>query len=233
MKKPVVAYFRTSSTVNVGKDKDSKKRQQTACAQHAANNNLKISAEFYDDGVSGTNDIINRRGFEELLAYCDEYSITTILFENASRLSRDLITQETGYRLLSERGFQLISCDNPNTFIEESPTTVMVRQIVGAVSQFEKNNLVSKLAGARKRKRTVNMDKGIVTLTGQGKCEGNKRYDELEPGIVKEAKRLYRRNPKTGKRRSLRVIADELNKMGYLNRKGNIFAANQIRRMVS
>lgn len=60
-------------------------------------------------------------------------------------------------------------------------------------------------------------------MSGQGKCEGNKRYDETASDIVKVAKRLYRKNPKTGKRRSLRVIADELFRMGYTNRKGKIF----------
>jgi hypothetical protein len=47
-----------------------------------------------------------------------------------------------------------------------------------------------------------------------GKCEGRKSLAEMYPGVVREAKRLARANPKTGKRRSLRKIAAELAKIG-------------------
>jgi len=62
---------------------------------------------------------------------------------------------------------------------------------------------VAKLRGARGRKRKAN-----------GKCEGRKSLAEMYPGVVREAKRLARANPKTGERRSLRKIATELAKIG-------------------
>src|SRR5262245_23727283 len=62
---------------------------------------------------------------------------------------------------------------------------------------------VAKLRGARDRKRRAN-----------SKCEGRKSLAEMYPGVVREAKRLARANPKTGKRRSLRKIAAELAKIG-------------------
>jgi DNA invertase Pin-like site-specific DNA recombinase len=46
----------------------------------------------------------------------------------------------------------------------------MVRQILGAVSQFEKAMLVAKLKGARERKHAAT-----------GKCEGRKTYAERSP----------------------------------------------------
>ena len=36
----------------------------------------------------------------------------------------------------------------PGFFTDETPTAVMVRQILGAVSQFQKAELVAKLGGA-------------------------------------------------------------------------------------
>jgi hypothetical protein len=47
-----------------------------------------------------------------------------------------------------------------------------------------------------------------------GKCEGRKSLAEMYPGVVREAKRLARANPKTGERWCLRRIAAELAKIG-------------------
>jgi hypothetical protein len=45
-------------------------------------------------------------------------------------------------------------------------------------------------------------------------------------------KRLRRRNPKTGERKSLRAIAAELAAMGYKNIHGRPFAAASIQAMI-
>ena len=50
--------------------------------------------------------------------------------------------------------------------------------------------------------------------------------------LVALVKRLRRRNPKTGERKSLRSIAAELAAMGYVNVHGRPFAAESIKAMV-
>ena len=42
----------------------------------------------------------------------------------------------------------------------------------------------------------------------------------VPPEVVKQARRLNRKNPRTGQRRSLRTIAKELGKLGYLGPSG-------------
>jgi hypothetical protein len=49
-----------------------------------------------------------------------------------------LIIQETGWRYLKDAGITLIAADSPDAFLDETPTAVMIRQILGSVSQFEK-----------------------------------------------------------------------------------------------
>ena len=49
---------------------------------------------------------------------------------------------------MRSRGIDLIAADSPNAFLDETPTAVMIRQILGSVSQFEKAMLVAKLKGA-------------------------------------------------------------------------------------
>ena len=135
----------------------------------------------------GLRDPINERpGFSDMLTYLHGNGARIILVESASRFARDLAVQITGHELLKRKGIELVPVDAPDHFINETPTAVMVRQILGAVSQFEKASLVEKLRKARERKR-------IET----GRCEGRKPVPEA---VVKEAKRLYRKNPRTGKR---------------------------------
>ena len=183
MNKNVVAYFRTSSAGNVGNDKDSKKRQQYSVNSYAQSKGLVVVSEFYDKGVSGTLDVLNRPSFMDMLNYCEDNDINTIVFESADRMSRDLITMETGFQYLSNLGYKLISVSNPDTFIEDTPTSTMIRQVIGVISQFEKSNLVLKLRVARERKVKLNKTKGIISRNGLGKCSGMKRITETNPEV--------------------------------------------------
>jgi DNA invertase Pin-like site-specific DNA recombinase len=59
--------------------------------------------------------------------------------------------QETGHALLKAEGIALVAVDDPDAFTADTPTAKLVRQIMGAVSEFEKAMLVAKLKGARDR----------------------------------------------------------------------------------
>lgn len=49
--------------------------------------------------------------------------------------------------MLRDQDITLIDADSPAAFIEETPTTVLIRQVLGAVAQIEKAALVAKLEG--------------------------------------------------------------------------------------
>ena len=217
------AYLRTSSATNVGPDKDSHKRQLEAIERYASLAGYQVVLPpFYDAAVSGTDPIHDRPGFSSMLLHIDENpNVKTILLETASRFARDLIVQETGYQLLRERGIDLIAVDSPDGFLDDTPTAELIRQILGAVAQFEKSMTVSKLRAARERKRLE-----------MGKCEGRKRYQEINPEVVDLAKKLYRK-PRNGKRQSLRKVATLMAEQGFLNGKGNSYGPSQIKTMVS
>jgi hypothetical protein len=53
-----------------------------------------------------------------------------------------------------------------------------------------------------------------------------------DPSLVAMAKKLHRRNPKTGQRLSLRAIAAELERHGHVNMHGGRFAAASIQVMI-
>ena len=219
MSKTAVAYFRTSSAANVGEDKDSLRRQREAVTAYARRHRLNIVGEFYDAAVSGGDPIDQRPGFSDMLAYLHSDGARIILVENASRFARDLAVQLTGHELLRRKGIDLIPVDAPDHFTDETPTAIMVRQILGAVAQFEKASLVEKLRKARERKRAEH-----------GRCEGRPAVPDA---VVREARRLARKSPKSGKARSLRAIAAALAELGHVAPSGNPYGPQSVKGMLT
>jgi DNA invertase Pin-like site-specific DNA recombinase len=216
-----LAYLRTSSQTNA--EGDSGPRQRREIMAYAAHAGLTVEREFYDADVSGADMLDQREGFTAMLSFARENGIGTIIVENATRFARDLIVQETGYAMLKAEGITLIAADSPHTFTSDTPTATLIRQILGAVSQFEKAMLVAKLRGARDR---------ASAAQGGKRIEGRKGYADTEPQLIREAKRLARKNPKTGKTRSLREIAADLSDLGHTTASGKAFSASQVQRLL-
>ena len=181
-----VAYLRTSSRTNVGADKDSDKRQRAAIEACEKVAGYEIVEEFYDAAVSGADPVSERSGFAEMLERLMSNGARTIIMESPDRFARDLMVQLAGHDMLKARGVTLIAASAPLHFVEDTPTAVLVRQVLGAVAEFEKTTLVAKLAAARRRKRMV---------TGK-KVEGRKSHAEARPDVVRLAKALARKRPK-------------------------------------
>lgn len=216
-KKTAVAYYRTSGATNVGGDSES--RQAEAVQAYAHAHGVEIVRVFRDQAVSGSDPIDQRPGFADLLEYVAGDGVALILVETANRFARDLIVQITGHELLKDRGLDLVPVDAPDHFTDETPTATMVRQILGAVSEFEKASLVAKLKGARDRKRAAT-----------GRCEGR---PAVPSETVQLAKKLARRRPKGGKR-TLRQIAAELANAGHLQpASGQPYHAASISKMLA
>ena len=211
-----IAYLRTSSTTNVGADKDSAKRQRAAITAYAKAARYELVGEYADEGVSGADPIEGRAGFAAMLARIASNGVRVIIVENASRFARDLTTQELGFRYLQSLGVTLIASDSPDTFVNDGPTATMVRQILGAVSQFEKAGLVAKLKAARDRKKAAT-----------GKCTGRKTYAERDPDMIVLARKLASQSL------SLRSIAAELEKAGHVQKNGKPYAATAVMRMIA
>ena len=150
-----VAYLRTSSRTNTGPDKDSDKRQRAAINAYAKANGVEIVGEYYDVAVSGADPVGGRPGFAAMLEALLANGARTIVVESPDRFARDLMVQLAGHDMLKQRGIVLIAASAPSHFIEDTPTAILVRQVLGAIAEFDKTTLVAKLAAARRRKREV------------------------------------------------------------------------------
>jgi DNA invertase Pin-like site-specific DNA recombinase len=223
--KQAVAYYRTSSATNVGENKDSLKRQQDAVLGYAKRHKLEVVREFYEPAVSGTDAVMDRPGFRDMLAYLLRNGAKTVLVENAGRFARDLVVQITGHDLLKAKGITLVPVDAPDHFQDETPTATMVRNILGSVSQFEKETLVARLRKARDRKSEA---------LGR-RIEGNPAWKDQgpPPAVVKAAKAIDARNRgPSGKRLPLRKVSARLAARGILAPSGKPYGAQSIALML-
>jgi DNA invertase Pin-like site-specific DNA recombinase len=212
-----VSYIRTSSPTNVGPDKDSDKRQRAAVEAFAKANGYRIVDE-YSDTVSGAETVTKREGFAKLLERIAGNGERVILIESPDRFARDLTVQLTGHDHLKRLGVTLIPTTAPDHFIEDTPTAKLVRQVLGAIAEFDKATLVAKLAAARARKRAAG-----------GYAGGQKAHALTNPKLVALAKQL---RGKGKRRRSLRQVSAELAKAGHVNVNGKPYAAASVQSML-
>ena len=101
-------YMRLSKEDGVSDESNSISNQRRILYQYAQEHGIIISAEYIDDGVSGTK--WAREGLQELLSAAEDGWIDTILIKDLSRLSRDYIrTGELLERWFPIHGVRLIS----------------------------------------------------------------------------------------------------------------------------
>jgi DNA invertase Pin-like site-specific DNA recombinase len=176
---------------------------------------IDIVEEFYDAAVSGADALSARAGFTSLLAYCAEHGVAMILVENASRFARDLMVQETGYAALKKAGISLVAVDSPHQFLDDTPTAALIRQVLGAVAEFDKAMTVSKLRGARDR----------ASETAGKRVEGRK----ADAGLHAAVKALKAVEPAL----SLRAMASKLASQGFVSASGKSIGPSHISYVLS
>jgi DNA invertase Pin-like site-specific DNA recombinase len=217
-KRQAVAYLRTSSATNVGADKDSEQRQRDAIEAYARRSDIEIVDSFYDAAVSGADPVETRPGFAAMLERIAGNGVRMIVVETANRFARDLMVQEVGFEKLRDLGIELIAADSPMAFLDDGPTSKLIRQILGAVAGFEKAMLVAKLKSGRDRKKR---------LTGKG--SGRKTLEELNPAAVQMARSLARQ---IKRKPSLREISAALAAAGHVSKSGKPYGAQSIASML-
>ncbi len=207
-------YIRVSGMGQV--EGDGFVRQEKAIRDYAEANGITIEGIFREEGVSGT--LEHRPELARLFVDLEEngHGIKTVIIERMDRLARDLMVQEAIIADLQKKGFNLISVTEGADLLSEDPTRKLVRQVLGAIAEYDKTMVVLKLRAARERKRIKN-----------GKCEGRKSYAEVMPEVIREIRRL-RRARKGMRRRTYVQVAEELNSMGFKTITGKTFNGQQV-----
>lgn len=202
-------YFRVSSEGQL--KGDGPKRQRDKVKRYCKANGIEI-VRIYEEAITGTKH--DRPELARMMVDLETngHGINTVLIERLDRLARDLMVQEAIIKDLRKIGVKLISVDDGDDLAGSDPTRKLVRQVLGAIAEYEKEMLVLKLRAARERKRKRT-----------GKCEGERAYgeDSLEERKVITRIRLLRRRKKDGmKGRTYQEIADLLNSEDVPTKRG-------------
>lgn len=215
---PALSYLRVSGRGQI--NGDGFPRQRDVIARYARTHGIDVLAEYRDEGVSGTRDLDGRDGLGELLERIRSNGVRVVLVERADRLARDLLVSEVILNQFRDLGVRVIAADSGTelTANDRDPTRVLIRQLLGAVAEFEKATIVIKLRAARMRQRHAT-----------GRCEGRKPYGQ-RPGeqAVVERMRQLRRKPRGGERLSYAGIAARLNAEGVNSRTGRPWRASSV-----
>ena len=200
-------------------------RQRETIEKYAKANNIVIEEEFRDEGISGTTELADRDGLAKLLDRIESSGVRTVLVERSDRVARDLLVGEVILGQFRDLGVTVIEAASGNelTADDKDATKVLIRQILGAVAQFDKSVTVAKLRAARDRMRR-----------NEGRCEGRKPFGTFagEDEVLKRILAL-RRSRKGQRRLSFRKIAETLNSDGHTTRSGKPWNASTIRNIVS
>ena len=156
------AYLRVSGKGQV--PGDGFPRQLEAAKGYARTHGIRIMRVFEERGVCGATDLENRPALSELTQALHSNGVRLVLIEKLDRLARDLMVQETIIGDVRKGGFDLISVAEPD-LLQDDPTRKLMRQFMGAISEYEKAMIVMKLRGARIRARAKT-----------GRCEGRKPF---------------------------------------------------------
>lgn len=206
-------YLRVSSVGQV--EGDGFERQLIAVRSYAQANGIKIAKIFREEGVSGTKDLENRPALRELLTALHADGVKLVLIEKLDRLARDLMIQESIIADLNRHGFEIRSVAEPD-LCSGDPSRTLIRQILGAFSQYERAMIVLKLRGARQRMRAK-----------VGRCEGRKPYG-TRPG---ESEVIARMRQLRSQGQSLTRITETLN-LDTKPRTGKQFYAANVGRIL-
>lgn len=160
------SYLRVSGAGQI--EGDGFDRQTEAINKYAAKAGLTLEQAFREEGVSGAKELVNRPALQDLLLAIDSGEVRIVLIEALNRLARDLMVQETILGDFRKRGITIISVTEPD-LCSDDPSRKLMRQIFGAIAEYDKAMIVLKLRGARQRMKART-----------GRCEGSKPFGVSE-----------------------------------------------------
>lgn len=181
--KRVFAYLRVSTATQ--QDGDGYDRQLAACKRLAESKGWTVSRVFQEQ-ESGSVDSLDRPRLLEALSLCGgEAGYDTLIVERVDRIARDLIVAELFFRECQRRGVKVYAADTGEELVsaDGDPTRKLIRQILGALAEWDKSQLCRKLqSGRRKRASETNAP-----------CGGTYAYGNSPDPVVRRQQQVFLR----------------------------------------
>jgi DNA invertase Pin-like site-specific DNA recombinase len=192
--------------------------QEQAIRSWAKGHHHKIVTVIADEGISGAKELDDRPGLAEALAMVGNGSVGGICVARLDRLARDLVLQEQLLAEIRRHGGDLFTTsaaeagylsDDP-----DDPSRRLIRQVLGAVSEYERAMISLRLRAGRRRKAEKGGYAFGSPAFGWRAERGELVVDEAETEALARMAEL--RNDGA----SLREIAVVLKDEGYRTKRG-------------
>jgi DNA invertase Pin-like site-specific DNA recombinase len=219
-------YVRVSTSKQVGQGLGLAGQERT-CRAWARQHGHQVVAVFRDEGVSDK-ELEHRLGLAEALAALKDGRAGAIVVHRLDRLARDLVLQE---QLLAEvwRSGELFSSAGGEANLHddpEDPSRRLIRQVLGAVSEYERAMIVLRLRRGRAAKAARG---GFAYGSPAYGHRANGRalvLDEREQAAITRARELHAAGA------SLRRIGATLEAEGYATKRGSRWYPTAVARVL-
>ena len=225
----LAAYLRVSTdqqTEGLGLDV-----QEATIAKWARTHGHTIAATFTDTGVSGSNGLDTRAGLADALDALKTGAADGLIVYRLDRLARDLIVQE---QLLAEmrrgRWAMHSTSESEGQYLTDDPadpSRKMIRQVLGAVAEYERSMIALRLYSGRRKKAEAGGFAGGKPPFGWKSENG-----ELVP-VADEQATLTRIRQLHAAGESLRSIAATLIAEGHRPRRGKTWHPGVLARLTA
>ena len=225
----LIAYLRVSTDVQaegLGLDV-----QKAAITEWARAHGHKIEAEFTDAGVSGSNGLDSRTGLAEAFAALRNGDAKGIVVYRLDRLAQDLIIQEQLLAEARQRGWRVFSTSTGEAaYLQDDPgdpSRKMIRQVLGAVAEYERSMIALRLRSGRARKAQRGGFAYGAPPYGYAAVDGELVELAEEQATLSRIQRDHRYG------KSLRAIAEALNADGVKPRRGRAWHPGVLARLMN
>jgi DNA invertase Pin-like site-specific DNA recombinase len=229
-----MAAMRLSAYLRVSTDRQAEEGlgpeiQLEAIRRWAKEMDHQIVRVHRDDGISGATELDNRPGLLDALTDLRDRRVHGVVVYRLDRLARDLVLQEQLLREIWRLDAVAFSTSNAESaFLSEDPddpSRRLIRQILGAVSEYERSLISLRLRAGRRRKAEVGGYAGYGSPPlGYHAVDG-----ELVPAIH-EQRTIARMHELRAAGSSYREIAGVLHKEGHLPKRGGSWHPTTIAR---
>jgi DNA invertase Pin-like site-specific DNA recombinase len=151
----IVGYIRVS-TATQAEDGLGLDVQRAALRTWSKANGHRLTTVLSDEGISGAKELEDRPGLADAIDMIRSGKAEGIVVPRLDRLARDLIVQETILAEMRRIGGEVFSTspaeasylsDDP-----DDPSRKLIRQVLGAVSEYERSMVTLRLRNGRRRK---------------------------------------------------------------------------------
>jgi DNA invertase Pin-like site-specific DNA recombinase len=226
-----VGYLRVSTDLQA-EHGHGLKVQERAIRTFAGSKGFRLVKLYRDEGVSGSNGLDTRSGLGEALRALQARHADSVVVYRLDRLARDLVLQEQLIAEIWRMGCMLYStAEGENSVLdptarESDPSRDLIRQVLGAVAQYERAMVRLRLRAGKERKAEAGGYIGGGVQLGK-RVVARELVDDLE-----EQRALLRMLELHQAGASYREIVASLNAEGFQTKRGGQWLPATVRRIV-